>query len=107
SQRQYARDGYESLRACDVISDHSLGIQHLPKNHPPAVVTMRGPPIGMFRRLYRAIAGIASLVAVSKSQRRSAVPIRVAATIPHGIDLQDYPLKTGAGDYSLFLGRFH
>lgn len=107
SQRQYARDGYESLCACDVISDHTLGIQHLPKNHPPAVVTMHGPPIGMFRRMYQTISGIASLVAVSKSQCRSAAPIRVAATIPHGIDLKDYPLKTGVGDYLLFLGRFH
>jgi glycosyltransferase involved in cell wall biosynthesis len=107
NQRQYARAGYESLHGCDVISDHTLGIRHLPKNHPPAVVTMHGPPIGMFRQMYQSISGAASLVAISKSQRRSAGPIRIAATIPHGVDLQDYPLKTDTGDYSLFLGRFH
>jgi glycosyltransferase involved in cell wall biosynthesis len=68
---------------------------------------MHGPPIGMFRRMYQTISGTVSLVAISKSQRLSAVPIRVAATIPHGVDLQDYPLKADTADYSLFLGRFH
>jgi glycosyltransferase involved in cell wall biosynthesis len=50
---------------------------------------------------------VAPLVAISASQRREAAPIRVSATIPHGIHLQDYPLKTTTSEYFLFLGRFH
>jgi glycosyltransferase involved in cell wall biosynthesis len=106
-QSEYARIGYDKLHHCDIISDHTLGAQHLKEDSPPVVVTMHGPPIGVFRRRYEDISAVASLVAISTSQRREVGSIRVGATIPHGIHLQEYPLKTNTGEYFLFLGRFH
>lgn len=48
----------------------------------------------------------APLVALSEEQARALTGLNVRATIPHGLDLTQFPEQTAAGDYLLFLGRF-
>lgn len=57
--------------------------------------------VAMWRRYAEA-----PLVALSEEQARSLAGLNVRATIPHGLDLTQFPARATTGDYLLFLGRF-
>ena len=45
------------------------------------------------------------VVALSRNHAASAGEIPVAAVIYHGVDVNEFPIGTGDGDYAVFLGR--
>jgi glycosyltransferase involved in cell wall biosynthesis len=102
---------YRELGAVDIIHDHTLSGPAWVRSHPravPVVTTAHGQFTPELRRQY---AGFASsgigVIAISRSQRRSAPEIPMAAVIHHGIDLAAFPVGRGDGGYVLFLGRMH
>ena len=100
---------YEALADCDVIHDHTVLGPLLAAQHgigrPPVVTTSHGLFTPQTRRILAAVAGHAWIVAISRSQARSAGRIPIAAVIHHGIDLEVYRPGPGDGGYLLFVGR--
>lgn len=100
---------YEELADVDVIHDHTaLGPllaagSSLPT--PPVVTTAHGAFDATRLRTYARIAETASVVAISRAQRRYARRIPIGAVIHHGIDLDTYTEGPGGGGYVLFVGR--
>jgi glycosyltransferase involved in cell wall biosynthesis len=68
------------------------------------VTTSHGPFTAQTRRLFADIARHTSIVAISRSQARTA-GVPVAAVIHHGIDLHVHRPGPGDGGYLLFVGR--
>jgi len=102
---------YRELVGVDVIHDHTLSGPPWADLHPPGtpvVTTVHGEFTPEMRELYTvaAAAGVA-VVAISESQRCTALEVPVAAVIHHGIDLVRYPVGRGDGGYVMFLGRMH
>jgi glycosyltransferase involved in cell wall biosynthesis len=99
---------YERLADMDVIHDHTtLGplLSHIAPGV-PVVATNHGPFTEETRRIYGAYDPRISLVAISRSQAASAGPgVRVARVIHHGIEVENFPVGQGTGDYVAFLGR--
>jgi glycosyltransferase involved in cell wall biosynthesis len=100
--------GYEALRDCDVVHDHTLcgpvlaaraGIRA-----PAVVTTAHGPMNGELAPLYRALSDRVPVIAISHAQAAQA-PLPVAAVIHHGVELDRYPMGDGSGGYLAFLGR--
>lgn len=102
--RQAVR-GYQALRDCDIIHDHTLLGPLLTVEGPPAVTTIHSPFTPELRDLYRAAARRVPVIAISRSQRAEAPEIPVAAVIHHGIDPGAFPVGAGGGGYLMFLGR--
>lgn len=99
---------YQALGEVDIIHDHTfLGplLAPLSPNGPPVVTTNHGPFTPLTRELFRAVAGRASIVAISADQASRAGDIPIAAVIHHGIDLDSYRFGAGGGDHLLFIGR--
>ena len=96
---------YGAVGAYDIVHDHTLvGPQYARAlSRPPVVTTAHFPIGGEHHDLYRALAGRVPIIAVSWSQLVPDVP--VSAVIPHGLELRDFPVGSGDGDYLLFLGR--
>ena len=105
---------YDQLRDCDVIHDHTLlgpllgpvtnGVAG--SDHPPVVVTHHNPFTPEAARVLGAVAGSATVVAVSHAHARSAHGVPIGAVVHHGVDLQRYhPRAAGDDGYLLFLGR--
>src|SRR5205085_6153315 len=55
--------------------------------------------------VYRAYNSATYLVAISSSDKRS--DLDYAATIHHGIPLDEFTFRAGVGDYLVFFGRIH
>jgi glycosyltransferase involved in cell wall biosynthesis len=105
---------YTSLtRDVDVIHDHTaLGPLLAPalasagSTHVPVALTLHGPPTDEARRLLLSHAGRhAALVAISRSQRRSAPDLPFSRVIHHGVDLDLHRPGPGGGGYLMFVGR--
>lgn len=100
---------YEELADVDVIHDHTalgpLLAAGSPLSLPPVVTTAHGAFDAMRLRTYTRIAESASIVAISRSQRRYARHIPISAVIHHGIDLDIHSEGPGNGGYLLFVGR--
>jgi glycosyltransferase involved in cell wall biosynthesis len=72
----------------------------------PVVLTLHGPPTDPARRLLLSHAARnAALVAISRSQRRSAPDLPFARVIHHGVDLDLHKPGPGGGGYVMFVGR--
>jgi glycosyltransferase involved in cell wall biosynthesis len=104
--------GYEELAAwgADLVHDHTLtGPLCAGRFNIPVVTTNHGPFDGELAALYRSLAPLMPVIAISHDQARRAGPIPIAAVIHHGLDLDAYPMGVGDGDadgaYFLFLGR--
>lgn len=90
----------------DVVHDHTLiGPMHALRLDVPVVTTNHGPFDGDLRDYYAMIADSVPIVALSRHHADTAFPIPVAGVIPHGVDLDAFPMGDGSGDYALFLGR--
>ena len=100
---------YETLADADVIHDHTLlgalvafraGL-----SLPPVVVTNHGTFDELSRPLFREIAKVATVVAISADQAGHADGIPIGAVIHHGIDLEAYRPGPREGDHLVFIGR--
>jgi len=99
---------YEAMDDVDLVHDHTTLGPLLARQRPglPVVATSHGPFTEQTRKLYAAAAGRVHLVAVSHAQALSAQPdVEVDAVIPHGLDVDAFPVGAGDGGYALFLGR--
>lgn len=98
---------YESMAGCDVIHDHTMigPIYASALTDIPVVTTIHGPLNEELIDLYRRIAGRVPLIAISQVQLTADPGLEVAGVIHHGIDVEDFPVGAGGGDYCLFLGR--
>ena len=105
---------YASLaQDVDVVHDHTaLGPLLAPALEAaatacvPVVLTLHGPPTDAARRLLLSHAARnAALVAISRSQRRSAPDLAFRRVIHHGIDLDLHRPGPGGGGYLMFVGR--
>jgi glycosyltransferase involved in cell wall biosynthesis len=71
----------------------------------PMVVTIHGFSSERIMPIYEAYQDRVHYVAISNSDRRP--ELRYAATIHHGIRLEDFPFNPHGGDDLLFFGRIH
>jgi glycosyltransferase involved in cell wall biosynthesis len=98
---------YDNLTDVDLIHDHTVaGLLYRHRPAVPVVTTQHGPFDDDLNDLYRRATRELSLIAISPDQaRRAPTGIPIAAVIPHGIDLDRYPLDPLGGDDLVFLGR--
>ncbi len=108
----HALAAYRELSDCDVIHDHTVAGPLLAANAgtlAKVVTTIHGPLIDELAALYRAMAGRATVIAISHAQHAPAPDVPVATVIHHGIEAGNFPVGDGGGDaegpYCLFLGR--
>jgi glycosyltransferase involved in cell wall biosynthesis len=106
----HVEQAYRELADVDVIHDHTLTgptWAELPPHGLPVVTTAHGPFTDELRNLYAIAARRTNVVAISRSQRRCAPEVPIAAVIHHGVDVERYPTGAGNGGYVLFLGRMN
>lgn len=91
----------------DIVHDHTLAgpMSVCRPRKIPVVTTNHGPFDDGFLDIYRAVSRDVHVVAISVSQASLARGVRIARVIHHGLDIDQVPVGTGAGDYLLFLGR--
>ena len=98
---------YQRLRDVDIIHDHTtLGpVIALGRSRCPVVTTNHGPFTDELGDIYRHVAELGAVVAISHDHAsRASFP--VAAVIHHGVRPEAFPVGTGSGGHLLFLGRF-
>jgi glycosyltransferase involved in cell wall biosynthesis len=91
----------------DLVHDHTLA-GPLYRGRPeglPVVTTIHSDLTPSFAAIYGAAATDTTLIAISRSQVSSALADRVAAIIPHGMEVAAVPVGHGQGGYACFLGR--
>jgi glycosyltransferase involved in cell wall biosynthesis len=122
--RGYAEDPsldakvYECLHIAAAFEQASNGAFDILHNHfdflpltysrlvsTPLVTTVHGFSSDRIVPVYRAYNSTTHLVAISASDRRA--DLEYAATIHHGIPLDEFTFRAGPGDYLLFFGRIH
>jgi glycosyltransferase involved in cell wall biosynthesis len=98
---------YEAVDDCDIIHDHTMigPVYASTLTDVPVVTTIHGPLNVELIDIYRRIAGRVPLIAISHAQLRADPGLSVAGVIHHGVDVQDFPLGEGKGDYCMYLGR--
>lgn len=97
---------YELVKDYDVVHDHTLAGPIYSARYPnlPVVTTNHNPFTRTYNALYGAAVPRVALVAISQSHATS-THLPIAAVIHHGINVDDYPLGAGDGDYVALLGR--
>ena len=100
---------YEEVQDCDVVHDHTLVGPLYSAAFPdlPVVTTNHGPFNAELIDLYRVLSDRVPVIAISEHQASTAIGVRIAAVIPHGVNLDDFPVGNGGGGYAMFLGRMH
>jgi len=98
---------FEKAAQFDIIANH---FDFMPLTYSrlvatPVVTTIHGFSSPKIVPVYRAYNDIGSYVAVSDADRHP--ELKYAATIHHGIDLEQFTFVRHTGDYLLFLGRIH
>ncbi|MDQ6728050.1 MAG: glycosyltransferase family 4 protein [Actinomycetota bacterium] len=102
---------YDAMEAagCDIVHDHTMmgPVLHADGGRPgvPVVTTIHGPLNVELLDIYTRIADRVPLIAISHAQLRDHPELPVEAVIHHGVDVEDFPLGKGDGDYCLYLGR--
>ena len=98
---------YEATDECDVIHDHTMigPVYASALTDIPVVTTIHGPLNVELIDIYRRIADRVPLIAISHAQLRADPGLSVASVIHHGVDVQDFSLGEGKGDYCMYLGR--
>ena len=122
--RGYAEDPaldakvYECLHIAAAFEQASAGAFDLLHNHfdflplsfsrlisTPVVTTVHGFSSETILPVYRAYNSTTHLVAISAADRRD--DLEYAATIHHGIPMDEFTLRNAPGEYLLFFGRIH
>jgi glycosyltransferase involved in cell wall biosynthesis len=100
---------YDELKDCDVVHDHTLVGPLYSAILPdlPVVTTNHGPFNAELIDLYRVLSERVPVIAISEHQASTAIGVRIAAVIHHGVSLDDFPVGKGGGGYAMFLGRMH
>ncbi|MDQ0865163.1 glycosyltransferase family 4 protein [Arthrobacter globiformis] len=91
----------------DLVHDHTLA-GPLYRGRPeglPVVTTIHSDLNPSFAAVYGAAARDTALIAISKSQVSNVLADRVAAIIPHGMEVAAVAVGHGQGGYACFLGR--
>jgi glycosyltransferase involved in cell wall biosynthesis len=98
---------YEAVDDCDLIHDHTMvgPVYASALTDIPVVTTIHGPLNVELIDIYRRIAGRIPLIAISHAQLRADPGLDVAQVIHHGVDVDDFPVGSGKGDYCMYLGR--
>ena len=98
---------FERAREFDVLSNHfDFGpIAYSRLVETPMVTTIHGFSSERILPIYRKHNDVARYVSISNADRHQ--DLTYEATIYHGIELANFTFKPTAGDYLLFLGRFH
>jgi len=107
-EMRHVLHGYEALKDCDIIHDHSVAgplLYRLRHDVPPVVTTIHGPFNEELTDLYGIIGPNTPIICVSNDQRSHAPQIPVRTVIHHGIEPEAFPLGDGSGGYCLYLGR--
>jgi glycosyltransferase involved in cell wall biosynthesis len=98
---------YDAIQGFDVVHDHTLMgplyAERYPELH--VVTTIHGPFNEDLHDIYARIAPRVPIIAVSHAQRKPAPEIPIARVIHHGVDVESFPMGSGAGGYCVFLGR--
>lgn len=91
----------------DLVHDHSWFGSYFGafQRSVPVVTTVHQPWYPDGGRSYRLVDDRVQWVAVSDSQRRANADLPWAATIHHGIDLEQHPFRADKDDYLVFVGR--
>jgi glycosyltransferase involved in cell wall biosynthesis len=93
----------------DIVHDHTFlgpALAAMRDGVPPVVHTLHGPWDERARGYYDLVHDGTHLVAISSSQRAANGSVRYAATIPNGIDVDQYPLGEGPrDDFLVYIGR--
>lgn len=100
---------YEQVQDCDVVHDHTLVGPLYSAAFPglPVVTTNHGPFNAELIDLYRVLSDRVPVIAISEHQASTALGVRIAAVIHHGVNLDDFRFGEGGGGYAMFLGRMH
>jgi glycosyltransferase involved in cell wall biosynthesis len=109
---------YESLHIAGAFEKAAEGAFDIVHNHfdflpltysrlisTPLVTTVHGFSSERIVPVYRAYNSTSHLVAISAADRRA--DLDYAATIHHGIPLDEFTFRAERGDYLLFFGRIH
>jgi glycosyltransferase involved in cell wall biosynthesis len=98
---------YEAAKEYDIVHDHTIMGPVYSQRFPdlPVVTTIHGPFNEELIDVYQSIADRVPIITISHAQGRAAPHIPVAKVIHHGLDVSEFPMGTGEGDYCLFLGR--
>jgi len=91
----------------DVVHSHLdyMGFPLVDAVDSPVVTTLHGRlDANGLLPTYRAYAGV-PLISISNAQRRPFASANWVATVPHGIDLDEYTFNPRPGQYLAFLGR--
>jgi glycosyltransferase involved in cell wall biosynthesis len=108
SELSHIIDAYAGMAGMvDLVHDHTIA-GPLYRGRPeglPVVTTMHSDLTPEFAAVYGAAARDTTLIAISKSQVSSALADRVAAIIPHGMEVAAVSVGHGQGGYACFLGR--
>ncbi len=93
--------------AFDIVHNHFdfLPLTYSRLISTPVVTTVHGFSSERIVPVYRAYSSTSYLVAISAADRHD--DLEYASTIHHGIPLDEFTLRTNAGDYLLFFGRIH
>jgi glycosyltransferase involved in cell wall biosynthesis len=122
--RGYAEDSsldakvYECMHVAAAFEQAAKGTLDIVHNHfdflpltysrlvsTPVVTTVHGFSSERIVPVYRAYNSTTHLVAISAADRRA--DLEYAATIHHGIPLDEFTFRPGCGSYLLFFGRIH
>src|SRR5207248_3635244 len=98
---------HASNGAFDILHNHFdfLPLTYSKLISTPLVTTVHGFSSERIVPVYRAYNSTTHLVAISASDRRA--DLDYAATIHHGIPLDEFTFRGGHGEYLLFFGRIH
>lgn len=106
SELRHVAYSYDQAADYDVVHDHTLVGPFFAQRFQESrvVTTNHGPFDGELGDVYRAMAPVADVIAISAHQASVARGLEVAAVIHHGVEPADFPVGLG-GDHAVFLGR--
>jgi glycosyltransferase involved in cell wall biosynthesis len=111
SELRHVIAAYEAMAqfGADVVHDHSLVGPFYAQTLPgvAVVTTAHGPFTSDLGDLYRALGESVPVIAISADHASTPGDVPIAATIHHGVRVDDHPFGSGRGGYAVFLGRMH
>jgi glycosyltransferase involved in cell wall biosynthesis len=103
----HALAAYRSLVDVDVIHDHtSMGpLVAWGERRAHVVTTNHNPFSAPYGSVFATVDDVVDVVAISHHHAASAVGVRIAKVIHHGLDPRSFPIGDGGGGHLAFLGR--
>ena len=103
----HALAAYRSLTDVDVIHDHtSMGpLVAWGEGREHVVTTSHNPFSVPYGSVFASVDDVVAVVAISHHHAASAVGVKIAKVIHHGLDPRSFPVGTGSGGHLAFLGR--